>query len=73
MNSLEFIKKNVKQWPSGKCKFMTVTSAGRVVCGDEMFKDLDISISTKEWSSDYYDRIIWTRAEFEAYKVGESK
>ena len=73
MNSLEFIKKNVKQWPSDKCKFMTVSSAGRIVCGDEMLKDFDMSISTQGWSSDYYDGIIWTRQEFEDCKAGELK
>ena len=67
MNSLEFIKQHVEEWPSDKYEAVTLLVDGTVqayhspgIHPDEM---ADLS---EHFAPDYYDGKVWTREEFEA-------
>lgn len=68
MNSLEFIKQHVTEWPSDKDNVLTLCTDGKVhfTPGGNYRVDL-----TEHFAPDYYDGKVWTREEFEACGVVE--
>jgi len=77
MNSLEFIKKSISDWPDAE--FSSVTLIGSSGNYWASFSDLSIppsrtDVKLKEQSSDdLIDDVYWVRSQFEACKAGDSK
>ena len=67
MNSLEFIKMHVDEWPSDKWGVVRLREDGIVIFGSSPVSDL-----SEHFAPDYYDGKLWTREEFESYGSGEN-
>jgi len=67
MNSLEFIKQHVTEWPSGEYHTVLLYSEGFAVFANSFEPVLRVqSIDlTEHFSPSYYDGKVWTREEFE--------
>ena len=69
MNSLEFIKQHVTEWPvtTYECTRIKLTVNGEVIFYNPMttppYYNVDLS---EHFAPDYYDGKVWTRGEFEA-------
>lgn len=77
MNSLEFIKKSISEWPNDEYSSVTlIDSSGNYWAS---FSDLSIPPSRtdvklkKQSSDDLIDDVYWVSSQFEACKVGDSK
>lgn len=68
MNSLEFIKQHVTEWPSDKYHTVLLYSNGFAVLANKFEPVVGVhSIDLSEhFAPDYYDGKVWTREEFEA-------
>ena len=64
MNSLEFIKQHVTEWPNGKWGVARLRDDGIVIFGSTPVVDL-----SEHFAPSYYDGKVWTREEFEACGV----
>ena len=71
MNSLEFIKQHVTEWPSDTIEQVMLCTSGTVVFADSKSPTPRRTVDLSEhFAPDYYDGKVWTREEFEA--CGES-
>ena len=71
MNSLEFIKQHVTEWPNDKCHELLVKPNGWCTFyGNSWAQCLDLS---EHFAPSYYDGKAWTREEFEACGVVETQ
>ena len=66
MNSLEFIKMHVDEWPSDNTSFVKLLSSGCAYFFYPVLADVDVDLS-EHFAPDYYDGVMWTREEFESY------
>lgn len=67
MNSLEFIKQHVTEWPDGCKGTVRLYDGGRVRFTLFGFDNDTYSVDLSEhFAPDYYDGKVWTREEFEA-------
>lgn len=75
MNSLEFIKQHVTEWPSDKYHTVLLHSNGFAVFANSFEPCVGVhSINLSEhFAPDYYDGKVWTREEFEACGVVECR
>ena len=74
MNSLEFIKQHVTEWPSTDqpqiTNYVKLLRTGTVMFGESRGENrmtciIDVDLS-EHFAPDYYDGKVWTREEFEA-------
>jgi len=65
MNSLEFIKQHVTEWPSD-AKHVMLWRDGRVGFSNPITSPYHIVDLSEHFAPDYYDGKVWTREEFEA-------
>lgn len=69
MNSLEFIKQHVTEWPSDKVTQLSLSYDGYVIFYDMIRETTPVNIGTdltEHFAPDYYDGKVWTREEFES-------
>lgn len=71
MNSLDFIKKHVKEWPEG-CWMVRLDKDGEIVFSDTGSASSPNFYPTG-FTSDIYDGTIWTCSEFEAHGITSSE
>ena len=70
MNSLEFIKMHVDEWPSDTISFVKLLSSGCAYFFDPVLEDVDVDLS-EHFAPDYYDGKLWTREDFESFGDGD--
>lgn len=73
MNSLDFIKQHVTEWPSGEYHTVLLYSNGFAVFANSFKPGMGVhSIDlTEHFAPSYYDGKVWTREEFEVCGVVE--
>ncbi len=70
MNSLEFIKQHVTEWPSDKYMSVIILRSGLVgfYHSPGQYPD-ELEDLSEHFAPDYYDGKVWTREEFEVFGV----
>lgn len=67
MNSLEFIKQHVTEWPDDKAtRIMLCTAGGVVLNNSTSITPIHFIDLSEHFAPDYYDGKVWTREEFES-------
>ena len=66
MNSLEFIKMHVDEWPSDTFNSVKLLFNGCAYFFDTVVGGVDVDLS-EHFAPAYYDGVVWTREEFESY------
>lgn len=69
MNSLEFIKQHVTEWPSDQYSQVSLDRDGEIRFHGEF---TPVAKNPGEFTSEHYDGKVWTREEFEACGVVET-